>query len=73
MTTQEINQARAQAFSQRMLGMLNDAALTLMTAIGHQTGLFDAMAALPPATTDTIASAASLNERYMQGVAGSDG
>jgi len=46
--------------------MLNEASLALMCSIGHQTGLFDTMAALPPSTSQDIASAAGLNERYVR-------
>jgi len=37
-----------------------------MTSIGHQVGLFDAMASLPAASAERIASAAGLNERYVR-------
>ena len=66
MTTQQFDQARAEAFAERMLGALNEGALTLMTSIGHRTGLFDAMAGLPPSTSEQIAAAAGLNERYVR-------
>jgi SAM-dependent methyltransferase len=56
----------AEAFTGRMLGALNDAALVLLTSLGHRTGLFDAMAALPPATSDRIADHAGLHERYVR-------
>src|SRR3712207_4038866 len=49
-----------------MLGVLNDGALALMTSIGHRTGLFDAMAGLSPSTSEQIAQAANLNERYVR-------
>jgi 2-polyprenyl-3-methyl-5-hydroxy-6-metoxy-1,4-benzoquinol methylase len=49
-----------------MIGMLNDASLTLMCSIGHQTGLFDTLATLPPSTSPQIALAAGLNERYVR-------
>jgi 2-polyprenyl-3-methyl-5-hydroxy-6-metoxy-1,4-benzoquinol methylase len=61
-----IEPARAQAFLGRMVGILNDAGLALMCSIGHQTGLFDTMASLPPSTSEQIAAAASLNERYVR-------
>jgi hypothetical protein len=48
MTTQELDQARAEAFAERMIGVLNDAALALMISIGHRTGLFDVISGLPP-------------------------
>jgi len=49
-----------------MTGILNDAALALMISVGHRTGLFDVMATLPAATSEQIASAAGLNERYVR-------
>ncbi len=63
---QELDQKKAEEFAERMLGVLNDAALALMTSIGHRTGLLDAMAELPPSTSEQIASAANLNERYVR-------
>ena len=38
------------AFADQLLNMLNQGALSLMVSIGHRTGLFDAMAELPPAS-----------------------
>lgn len=66
MGTHEPNQERVEEFGQRMVGILNDASLALMISIGHRTGLFDAMASLPPSTSQEIASAANLNERYIR-------
>ncbi len=63
---QEIDGARAEAFAGQMVGVFNGAALALMTSIGHQVGLFDKLAELPPATSAEIASAAGLNERYVR-------
>ncbi|MDZ7678107.1 MAG: class I SAM-dependent methyltransferase [Acidimicrobiales bacterium] len=37
-----------------------------MASIGHRTGLFDTMAQLPPSTSDGIAQAAGLDERYVR-------
>jgi SAM-dependent methyltransferase len=53
-------------FAERMTRMLNDAALALMVSVGHRTGLFDVMAAMPAATSAEIASAAALDERYVR-------
>ena len=61
-----LDQAKAEQFAQRMVGVLNDGFLALMTSIGHQTGLFDAMADLPPTTSAEIARAAGVNERYVR-------
>jgi 2-polyprenyl-3-methyl-5-hydroxy-6-metoxy-1,4-benzoquinol methylase len=66
MTTQPFDQGRAEAFVERMVDILNTGAIALMTSIGHRTGLFDTMAGLPPSTSEQIASAASLNERYVR-------
>jgi SAM-dependent methyltransferase len=66
MADQSFDQARAEAFAGRMMDVLNGAGITLMTSIGHQVGLFDAMADLPPATSQEIARAAGLNERYVR-------
>ncbi len=53
-------------FVARMLGILNDAALAMMLSIGHQTGLFDTIARLEPSTSQEIAEAGGLNERYVR-------
>jgi SAM-dependent methyltransferase len=66
MTTQEIDQAKAEAFGGQMVGILNSAALALMCSVGYRTGLFETMAKLPPSTSEEIARAANLNERYVR-------
>ena len=66
MTTQQIDQQKAEAFAERMLGTVNEAAVALMTSIGHRTGLFDVMSGLAPATSAEIAAAADLDERYVR-------
>ena len=66
MTTQELDPAKAQAFAGQFVGILNSAALAAMTSVGHQTGLFDRMASLPPSTSHEIAQATGLNERYVR-------
>jgi SAM-dependent methyltransferase len=53
-------------FAGRLIEILNDGALALMISVGHKTGLFDAMASLPPSTSDEIAKAAGLQERYVR-------
>ena len=63
---QEINQQKAEAFAERMIGTLNEGAIAIMTSIGHRTGLFDAMSGLPYSTSEEIADAANLNERYVR-------
>jgi 2-polyprenyl-3-methyl-5-hydroxy-6-metoxy-1,4-benzoquinol methylase len=66
MIATEVDAQRSEAFAERMVGMLNEGSLALLTSIGHQTGLFDTLAQLPPATSGQIAAAAGLNERYVR-------
>lgn len=54
------------AFAERFVGVLNAGALALMASVGHRVGLFDTMASAPPSTSDQIAAAARLNERYVR-------
>ena len=42
---------------------MNEAALALMVSVGHRTGLFDVMAAMP---AEMRAEIASLDERYVR-------
>ena len=65
-TEQQFDQVEAEAFAERMVDVLNSASIALMTSIGHRTSLFDAMAGLPPSTSEQIADAANLNERYVR-------
>jgi 2-polyprenyl-3-methyl-5-hydroxy-6-metoxy-1,4-benzoquinol methylase len=60
------DESKVAAFTERMVGLLSDGALTLMLSIGHRTGLFDVMSDLPPSTTGKIAKQAGLNERYVR-------
>lgn len=55
-----------EAFAGRLVGLLNDGAIALMISVGHRTGLFDALAAGPPATSHALAERAGLNERYVR-------
>ncbi|MEX1255605.1 MAG: methyltransferase domain-containing protein [Dehalococcoidia bacterium] len=66
MTTEQLDQAKAEAFGGQMIGTLNGAALTFMVSIGHRTGLFDTMAGLAASTSHQIAEATRLNERYVR-------
>jgi 2-polyprenyl-3-methyl-5-hydroxy-6-metoxy-1,4-benzoquinol methylase len=49
-----------------MVATIDSASLALLMSVGHQTGLLDAMAGLPPSTSAQIAAAAGLNERYVR-------
>ena len=55
------------AFAERVTEALDAASLALLLSLGHQSGLFDALATLPePATSTEIASRTGLNERYVR-------
>ncbi len=56
----------ARQFAGRMMSAIDGASVAILASIGHQTGLFDTMAALPPSTSARIAEAAGLNERYVR-------
>jgi SAM-dependent methyltransferase len=58
--------AKQEAFAGRMIQIVNDACLGLMTGLGHESGLFDTMAGMAPATSQEIARTAGLNERYVR-------
>lgn len=53
-------------FTERIAATLDGASLTILLSIGHQTGLLDTMAGLPPSTSAQIAGAAGLDERYVR-------
>lgn len=59
-------EAATQQFAGRCVGIINDAATALFISIGHQTGLFDTLAKLPPCTSAEIAAEAGLHERYVR-------
>ncbi len=60
------NQKKAEAFSENLIDTLNKSAIALAISLGHRTGLFDTMAELPFSTSEQIAEAANLNERYVR-------
>jgi SAM-dependent methyltransferase len=61
-----MDEAKAEEFVGRMIGNLNGAGITLLTSVAYRTGLFEALAKLPPSTSDEIAIAAGLQERYVR-------
>jgi SAM-dependent methyltransferase len=66
MTTQTFDQAKAEEFGGQVMGTLIGAATAYLISIGQRTGLFDTMATLPPSTSEEIARATDLNERYVR-------
>jgi hypothetical protein len=61
-----LNAERSEAFARRLLDILNDGALAGMISLGHRTGLFDTLRDMAPSTSEEIADAAGLNERYVR-------
>lgn len=51
---------------EQLVRIFNDGGLAILAAIGHSTGLFDTLADLPPATSEQVADAAGLDERYVR-------
>jgi SAM-dependent methyltransferase len=62
----EFDPAKAEAFAGKMGETITAGAVTVMTSIGHRSGLFDVMAQLPPSSSMQIADAAELAERYVR-------
>ncbi len=60
------NQQKADAFSESLLDVLNKSSIALALSIGSRVGLFEAMAGSPASTSQQIADAAGLNERYVR-------
>ena len=64
--TEAFDSERVDEFASHVLNIVANASTALTLSIGHRTGLFDTMAGLPPSTSDEIARAADLNERYVR-------
>jgi 2-polyprenyl-3-methyl-5-hydroxy-6-metoxy-1,4-benzoquinol methylase len=58
--------ADGSAVAERMIQIFNDGAIAVLASIGHDTGLFETLATLPPATSQQVADAAGLDERYVR-------
>ncbi len=70
MTRQEkfpaYDETKAEAFAQRFVATLNEAALAVMTSLGHRAGLLDGLAANPGLTSAALADRIGVNERYLR-------
>jgi len=60
------DQQKAQQFSDGLVDILNKSAIALALSLGHRCGIFAAMAELPASTSQQIADASGLNERYVR-------
>lgn len=65
-TAPALDAERSEAFLARMGDTLNAAFTALSISLGHKTRLFDTMSRLPPSTSQRIADAADLDERYVR-------
>ena len=65
-TREQFDVTRAEAFTGRLMGALNEGALMLMVSVGHRTRLFDVLAARGASTSAELAQAAGLQERYVR-------
>lgn len=65
-TQTAFDEAKAEAFANRFTKTLSEAALALMTSIGHRTQLFDTLAVHPNVTSAELADKAWLAERYVR-------
>jgi SAM-dependent methyltransferase len=63
--TQQLDKKKIQDFARQLFGHYTSGILTLLVHIGHQTGLFEAMAQ-GPGTSQEIAERAALHERYVR-------
>ncbi len=61
-----VDAAGPDGFAAQVHRILDGGALALLLSIGHRTGLFDAMATLPPADSRAIARESGLDERYVR-------
>lgn len=62
----QIDQTKSDQFAEKMVSILNQGALGIMISIGYRTRLFDVMGELEASTSQQIAEAAKLNERYVR-------
>ncbi|GMQ27490.1 class I SAM-dependent methyltransferase [Algoriphagus confluentis] len=61
-----IDLQKAEGFAESMVQMINQGALALMVSIGHQTGLFDALAEMKTGSSECLAKTSGLQERYVR-------
>ncbi|MCC2099376.1 MAG: transcriptional regulator, partial [Hyphomicrobiales bacterium] len=64
--TSDLDLQAAEAFAGKIAEIVNSGAIAVMISIGHKTCLFDRMAIMPASTSQRIADAAGLNERYVR-------
>lgn len=60
------DKSKADEFSSILLDTLNKSSLALMISIGHRAEIFDKIAGMKASTSEEIAKATDLNERYIR-------
>src|SRR5687768_12368019 len=65
-TPGDTHAADPEAVAERVIDILDAGAICVLAGIGHETGLFETLAGLPPATSAQVADAAGLDERYVR-------
>ncbi|MEQ8284433.1 methyltransferase domain-containing protein [Thalassospira sp.] len=63
---QKFDDQKAEAFANRYVGALSEAAMILMSSMGHRTRLFDVLANNPGVTSQELADLTSCRERYVR-------
>jgi hypothetical protein len=63
---QDYDKSKAEEFASTIFQLLNGGMLSLMISIGYKTNLFDTISQLEPSTSQEIAQAAKLDERYVR-------
>ena len=64
--TAQLDRERSKTFMMQTMQRLNGSAVVQMMSLGNRTGLFDAMANMAAASSEEIAAAAGLQERYVR-------
>ena len=57
---------RAEQFVGRMTTLMNEGMLSVLVSMGHELGLFDTLNGMRPSTSEEIAAASGLTERYVR-------
>lgn len=62
MTSAALDHRQLQIFAEKHVSIMNTGVFALLISLGHNSGLFDTMAKLPPCTSRYIAHTAGLDE-----------